>query len=87
MNKTNESPVLAWWRYGHVWLVVLGPAVVVVASLVTGALAWQGADVVLDHPSQVKPTDTQRALLPARQARNHAATPSVSMPERTAPAK
>ena len=83
MNKTNESPALAWWRYGHVWLVVLGPAVVVVASLVTGALAWQGADVVIDHPSQVR--GTTRALVPAHQARNHAATPSVPGPVPTAP--
>jgi len=84
MNKTDQSPALAWWRYGHVWLVVLGPAVVVVASLVTGALAWKGADVVLDHPSQVR--GATRALVPAHQARNHAATPSVPVPERSAPA-
>ena len=84
MNKTDQSPALAWWRYGDVWLVVLGPAVVVVASLVTGALAWQGADVVIDHPSQVR--GTTRALVPAHQARNHAATPSVPVPDRTAPA-
>ena len=83
MNKTNESPAMAWWRYGHVWLVVLGPAVVVVASLVTGALALRGADVVLDHPSQVRATT--RALVPAHQARNHAATPSVPGPVPTAP--
>ena len=83
MNKTNESPALAWWRYGHVWLVDLGPAVVVVASLVTGALAWHGADVVLDHPSQVR--GTTRAPVPAHQARNHAATPSVPGPVPTAP--
>ena len=84
MNKTNERPGLPWWRYGHVWLVVLGPAVVVVASLVTGALAWRGADAVLDHPSQVR--GATRALVPAHQARNHAATPSVPVPDRTAPA-
>ena len=84
MNKTDQSPALAWWRYGHVWLVVLGPAVVVVASLVTGALAWKGADVVLDHPSQVR--GATRPLVPAHQARNHAATPSVPVPERSAPA-
>ena len=86
MNKTNESPAMAWWRYGHVWLVVLGPAVVVVASLVTGALALRGADVVLDHPSQIRSPVAQRALVPAHQARNHAATPSVPVPARTAPA-
>ena len=84
MNKADQSPALAWWRYGHVWLVVLGPAVVVVASLVTGALAWQGADVVIDHHSQVR--GATRALVPAHQARNHAATPSVPVPDRTAPA-
>ena len=83
MKTHDEAPSLAWWRYGHVWLVVLGPVVVVVASLVTGALAWQGADVVIDHPSQVR--GTTRALVPAHQARNHAATPSVPVPERTAP--
>jgi hypothetical protein len=83
MDKTNESPALAWWRYGHVWLVVLGPAVVVVASLVTGAVAMKGADVVMDHPSQV--SGAQRGLVPAHQARNHAATPSESVPVRTAP--
>ena len=85
MNKTNESPAVAWWRYGLVWLVVLGPAVVVVASLVTGALALRGADVVLDHPSQIRSPFAQRALVPAHQARNHAATPSESVPVRTAP--
>jgi len=84
MNKTHESPELAWWHYGHVWLVVLGPALVVVASLVTGALAWRGADAVMDHPSQVR--GATRALVPAHQARNHAATPSVPVPERTSPA-
>ena len=83
MDKTNESPALAWWRYGHVWLVVLGPAVVVVASLVTGAVAMKGADAVMDHPSQVR--GATRALVPAHLARNHAATPSESVPVRTAP--
>ena len=87
MNNTNQSTALAWWRYGHVWLVVLGPAVVVVASLVTGALAWRGADVVMDHPSQIRSPVAQRALVPAHQARNHAATPSLPVPGSTAPAK
>jgi uncharacterized protein len=85
MNKTNESPALPWWRYGHVWLVVLGPVVVVVASLVTGAVAMKGADVVMDHPSQV--SGTERGLVPAHQARNHAATPNESVPVRLAPVK
>ena len=28
-----------WWKFGYVWLIVAGPAIVVVASLVTAYLA------------------------------------------------
>lgn len=75
MKTTDRMVSLPWWRYGHVWLVLLGPAVVVVASLYTGFLALQGADQVMDHPSQAISPAAQRALIPAHQARNHAATP------------
>ncbi len=54
-----------WWRYGMVWLVIGGPAVVVVAAIVTAVIAVNGADPVLDT----------REGAPAVQARNHAATP------------
>lgn len=56
-----------WWRYGMVWLVIGGPAVVVVAGIVTAVIAIRGADPVLDT----------RAEQPAVQARNHAATPEA----------
>ena len=59
-----------WWRYGMVWLVLGGPAAVVVASLVTGYIAFQGAD-----PIVVAPVGGQAGTAPAIQARNHAATP------------
>jgi hypothetical protein len=49
-----------------VWLVLAGPAAVVVASLATAAIAIHGADPVIK-------ADAARA--PAVQARNHAATP------------
>ena len=64
-----------WWRVGMVWLVLGGPAVVVVASLGTAVVAYRNMDEVLvETPSArhapVQPTgDT-----PAVQARNHAAT-------------
>jgi uncharacterized protein len=54
-----------WWRYRMLWLVIGGPAVVVVAGFATLALA-------LAHPDPVMPT-TDRT--PAVQARNHAASP------------
>ena len=67
-----------WWRYGFVWLVVGGPAVVVVASLVTGFVAWYGADeVLIDTPSARHVATTRPgAQTPALAARNHAATPA-----------
>ena len=68
-------PVMPWWRFGMVWLVVGGPATVVVASLGTAVVAYLGADEVLvDTPSArvlpVQPTSET----PAVTARNHAAT-------------
>jgi uncharacterized protein len=73
--KASEADQRPWWREGMVWLVIGGPAVVVVASIGTAVVAYRGADVVLQEPPaaksvQVRPTgDT-----PAMQARNHAAT-------------
>jgi hypothetical protein len=57
-----------------VWLVVGGPLSVVVASLVTAAIAVAGAEEVLTRPTpSLNAGDAH--LLPAVQARNHAATP------------
>ena len=33
MNDNTISQNTAWWKFGHVWLVIAGPAIVVVASL------------------------------------------------------
>ncbi len=64
------SGTVRWWRLPIVWLVIAGPALVVVASFVTLALA-------LLNPDPVLPADGARAGAeqPAVQARNHAATP------------
>lgn len=72
MNQNQTQP---WWKFGHVWLLVSGPAVVVVASFITLYLAISIPDPVI--------TDTKsEALAPAIQARNHAATgvPAPSKP-------
>ena len=66
----DAEPTIAWWRLPIVWMVVGGPAVVVVASFVTLALAIRNPDPVLTAP-----TATSGAAMPAVQARNHAATP------------
>ena len=66
----TPTPTVAWWRLPIVWMVIGGPALVVVASFVTLALAIQNPDPVLATPA-VK----GKALQPAVQGRNHAATP------------
>lgn len=67
-----------WWRYPMVWLIVGGPAAVVVASLFTAVLAVRGADTVLLHDEsggEAQVHQSGDALTPAMQARNHAASP------------
>ncbi len=62
------------WREPMVWLVVGGPAVVVVAAITTGVIAWRGADEVVTDPVAVQ-THAPQSLQPALTARNHAAAP------------
>ncbi len=64
---TDTTP---WWRYRMVWLVIAGPAAVVVASFVTLALTILNPD----PPLTLTPAASSSAE-PALQARNHAATP------------
>ncbi|MBN8486500.1 MAG: nitrogen fixation protein FixH [Burkholderiales bacterium] len=77
-TREATEPKLPWWRYRMLWLVIGGPLVVVVASLVTAYVAIKGQDPVLIRDETA---DSQRgktepdALTPAVQARNHAATP------------
>lgn len=77
----NVTPPTAWWKFGHVWMVIAGPAVVVVASFITLYLAVKGMDTVMDESSYTKTTEVSKALAtnpaslaPAMQARNHAQT-------------
>jgi hypothetical protein len=78
-----------WWKFGHVWLVIAGPAIVVVASFVTLYLAIAIPDPVIttsghrqvDHGAKQDMGHASN-LAPAMQARNHAATgvPAPSQP-------
>lgn len=78
-QKPGSGPRMPWWRVPMVWLVLSGPAVVVVAGVVTAWIAVSGADTVLD-------TRTERfSEKPAIQGRNHSATPSGSGVEAPAP--
>jgi hypothetical protein len=73
-SRKPDATSPPWWRVGMVWLVLGGPALVVVAGLVTAAIAVDGAEEVLTRPpAELKTQDAK--LLPAMQGRNHAATP------------
>jgi len=69
-----------WWREPMMYLVLGGPAVVVVAAITTGVIAWRGADPVVSEylentanaSAAAQAVDASR--LPAQKARNHAAT-------------
>ena len=81
MNELETSNAHPWWTFGHVWLVVSGPAIVVVASFITLYLAVSGMDPVLDEDYYRKGAEINKTLsdnpssaAPATQARNHAAT-------------
>lgn len=76
-----------WWKHGYVWLVIAGPAIVVIASMVTVWLTVHSPDPVVadDYYRQgieinktLKQADPR--LTPAMQARNHAATPGAPKP-------
>ena len=90
MSSHNQLDTQPWWRYGHVWLIIAGPAVVVVAAFVTLAIAIRMPDPVVaeDYYRQglnINKTLAAQAhpMMPALQARNHAATPAPVAPTKT----
>jgi hypothetical protein len=50
-SPTGRAP--RWWRFGMVWFVLAGPALVIVASCATMAIAFAHADVELHQPTPV----------------------------------
>lgn len=68
-RPTEQPATTPWWRVGLVWLVLAGPIAVVLAGLVTFAIAFKGAEPVLQSEEGGRFADR-----PAVQGRNHAAT-------------
>lgn len=68
VREPSPTPQRPWWRVPAMWLVVGGPAAVVVAGLATAVIAVRGGDLpVREHGS--RPSAESDA--PAMQARNH----------------
>jgi uncharacterized protein len=80
----QDKQAQPWWKFGHVWMVIAGPAIVVVAGFITLYLAIRTPDPVISHETQrragdiVQPEGASPGLAPAIQARNHAATGVVT---------
>ncbi len=87
VQSMKTAAGMPWWKYGHVWMVIAGPAVVVVAGFFTLWLAMRQPDPVLaedyyqrgiDINKTIQQSDTSMA--PALKGRNHAATPVEDQP-------
>jgi len=79
---THDEKPKPWWKHGQVWLLISGPAAVVVAGMVTMWLAWSRPDPLVTQDYYRKGLEInqqlahERAQMPAQQARNHAAQPA-----------
>ena len=79
--KQSTPSTGPWWKFGHVWLLVSGPAAVVIAGIATMWIAIATNDPVVDENYYRRGIEInkqlakERALVPAMQGRNHAATP------------
>lgn len=70
-RASPSDPATPWWRVRMLWLVLAGPAVVVVAGIVTAVIAVHGADT----PLATQKVTAAETMAPATQARNHVVTP------------
>ena len=86
--SSSATPAAApWWKFGHVWRVLAGPLVVIVAGFITLWLAMSRPDPVVAEDYYQRGIDInktlehpEKSLAPAMKGRNHAATPPEAQP-------
>jgi uncharacterized protein len=82
MKKNETTNAAPWWKHGLVWMVIAGPAAVVLAGIATVVIAVRTPDPVVASDYYRRGIEINRTLaaerahLPALQGRNHAATPA-----------
>ncbi len=93
-SVTDPQP---WWRHGHVWLVISGPVIVVIAAIATAVIAVRQPDPVVAEDyyrrgveinrtlSQAGEGASSTAMMPALKARNHAADPTAAPAQTPSP--
>lgn len=88
LKNSMANNVRPWWSFGLVWMIIAGPAVVIVAGFVTLYLAITIPDPVLPtealNPRHAIENQSKldAVMAPAIQARNHAATGVVPNPNK-----
>ena len=90
MNDIEEPAVnpRPWWKFGMVWMVIAGTALVVLAGIATVWVAVRMPDPLVAEDyyrrgveiNKTLAAQRGKALLPALQGRNHAATPPAASP-------
>lgn len=87
VSSAATSGSAPWWKFGHVWLVLAGPLVVIVAGFITLWLALSRPDPVVAEDYYQRGIDINKTLdkadssmLPAVKGRNHAVTPLKDQP-------
>lgn len=87
MDTEKKSVSPPWWKFGYMWLVVGGPAIVVVAGFVTLWLAIRNPDPLVSKDYYRQGVEINKtlenpdaSLVPALKGRNHAATPAGDKP-------
>jgi len=91
MTHSKQEDTQPWWRHGHVWLIIAGPALVVVAGFVTLVIAIRVPDPVIADDyyrrgleiNKTLAAEKDLQLAPAMQARNHVVTPKPETPTKT----
>lgn len=83
MEANASIEAKAWWRYGHVWLVISGPVLVIMACIITAYFVLTSPNELVTDENYQQILDQRKTLgnktmhggeAPAMQARNHAAT-------------
>ncbi|PKO59578.1 MAG: nitrogen fixation protein FixH [Betaproteobacteria bacterium HGW-Betaproteobacteria-18] len=83
MKKTLENSNDPWWKHGFVWMIIAGPAIVVVAGFVTLYLAVSSPNEIVNETTYQQGRQTEQSVearqkessqAPAMLGRNHAAT-------------
>ncbi len=82
MSPAAPATAKPWWKFGHVWMLIAGPAIVVVAGFVTLWLAIRQPDPVIAEDYYRRGVEInqtlshpEKSLVPAIIGRNHAVTP------------